>query len=160
LASLNKIILIGYLTSNPDIKVTNDGITFARLVLGVDRIDGERANVKQADIFKIIAWRNEAEKIRESNKGDFLLVEGQILQNSFVDDKGQKQWVTEIEAKEIKILNNLKNSDKEPDSKSTNQKIVEEKKSNPVDFDFGDEEISNLESLPSFTLEAEEDIPF
>jgi single-strand DNA-binding protein len=160
LASLNKIILIGSLTNNPDFKTTNEGISFARFVLSVDRLDSERSQTKQMDLFKIITWRNEAEKIRESNKGDFLLIEGQILQNSFVDEKEQRQWVTEIEAREIRLLSTIKNNNTDTEKPLSKEKVIEEKKKKNIDFDFGDEEISSLNSVPDFTLEAEEDIPF
>ncbi len=165
--SLNKIILIGQLTANPDIKVTNDGVSFAKFTLAVDRPDQEKFG-KQTDFFKIICWRNLADKLKDYQKGDFFLLEGQVNFNSFNNESGQKQWITEIEARELRPLMNLKDHNnqinqpvKAVDKTIKQQPILEMKKDQPeVDFDFNNSELNDVEAVPEFTLAADEDIPF
>ena len=104
MANLNRIILIGRLTADPELRSTNDGLPVAKFRLAVDRpatSHGENG----ADFIDIVAWRGLAEVCGQHlKKGHLALVEGRIQNRSFEDQSGQRRWVTEVVAKNMTEL--------------------------------------------------------
>jgi len=104
LANLNRIILIGRLTADPELRSTNDGLPVAKFRLSVERpatSHGENG----ADFIDIVAWRGLAEVCGQHlKKGHLALVEGRIQNRSFEDQSGQRRWVTEVVAKSMTEL--------------------------------------------------------
>ncbi len=98
MANLNRIILVGRLTADPEVRTTMDATPVAKFSLAV-----ERANLpglaKETDFFDIIAWRKLAEMAGQMlSKGQMVLVEGRIQNRSFETKEGAKRYVTEIVA--------------------------------------------------------------
>jgi single-strand DNA-binding protein len=110
-ANLNKIILIGKLETDPEAHSTLEGIPMAKFKLAVDRVQSRNRNDK--DSFDIIAWRRLAEICSEFlKKGRLVLVEGSIQNRSFDDQLGNRQWVTEIVARNMQMLEKPSGSQK------------------------------------------------
>ena len=108
MASLNKIILVGRLTTNPEIRTTMDAVPMTRFQLAVDRMKFGSAP-KETDFIDIIARRNNAEYASESlSKGQMALVEGRIQNRSFDTKEGVKRYVTEVVAGNIVALDGKK----------------------------------------------------
>lgn len=104
MANLNRIILIGSPTSDPEVRFTVEGIQVAKFQLVVDRFVQEGAP-KQVDYIDVTAWRRLAEICGQYlKKGDPVLVEGRIQVRSFENENGQRKWATEVIAKNIKLL--------------------------------------------------------
>ncbi len=93
---MNKAILVGRLTKDPELKSTPSGVMVCSFVVACDRRytqDGER----QADFINCIAWRQTAEFIsRYFKKGERIALEGTIQTRSWQDNNGYKHYVTEI----------------------------------------------------------------
>ena len=94
--NLNKVILGGRLTADPELKQTPSGVSVAQFSLAVNRKyqkDGEQ----QADFFNCTAWRGTAEFISKYfRKGSSLCVVGTIQNRSWEDNNGQKRYATDI----------------------------------------------------------------
>lgn len=104
MASLNKIILVGRLTSNPEIRTTMDAVPMTRFQLAVERMRFGAAP-KETDFIDVIAWRNNAEYASENlSKGQMALVEGRIQNRSFDTKEGVKRYVTEVVANNVVVL--------------------------------------------------------
>lgn len=104
MASLNKIILIGRLTTNPEIRTTMDAVPMTRFQLAVDRARFGAAP-KETDLVDVIAWRNIAEYASQNlAKGKTALVEGRIQNRSFETKEGVKRYVTEVVATNVVAL--------------------------------------------------------
>lgn len=104
MSSLNKIILVGELRSEPDIKATNSGDSVCNFVLTVQRpVRVENANPGSDDI-KVVAWREKAELMKTISEGQMILVEGRINTRSYDNNEGQRVYVTEVEARDIRAL--------------------------------------------------------
>lgn len=86
---MNKVILMGRLTSDPKLRQTQSGIASCRFTVAVDRKFADKnTGEKQADFISCIAWRNTAEFVsRYFNKGKMICVEGTLRTGSFKDKK-------------------------------------------------------------------------
>lgn len=104
LANLNRIILIGRLTADPELRSTTEGLPLAKFRLAVDRPATSRGE-NGADLIDVVAWRELAEVCGQHlKKGQLALVEGRIQNRSFEDQAGQRRWVTEVVAKNMTEL--------------------------------------------------------
>ncbi len=99
--NLNKVVLCGRLTADPELKQTQSGIAVVSFTLAVNRrfasksADGQSNT--QADFINCVAWRNTAEFIsRYFKKGSSLCVTGSIQTRSWNDNTGAKRYSTEV----------------------------------------------------------------
>ena len=98
--NLNKVILCGRLTGNPELKTTQSGISVVSFTLAVNRrYRSSEANAQQpqADFINLVAWRQTAEFIaRYFRKGSALCVTGSIQTRRWTDQQGQTRYATEV----------------------------------------------------------------
>src|SRR5690606_38411480 len=101
---LNKVVLIGRLTKDPDLRYTQSGIAVARFTLAVDRGFKNQDGEKQADFIPITVWRGVAEScVKYLSKGRLVAVVGRIQTGSY-DKDGQRHYTTEVVADEVRFL--------------------------------------------------------
>lgn len=101
--ALNKWIGIGRLTSDPEIRQTQSGVTVARVVVAVNR-PYQKDKEQQADFLPVIMWRGTAEFCNKYfHKGDPIQVEGRVETRSY-DKNGVKHYITEIIADNISFV--------------------------------------------------------
>ncbi len=108
--NLNKVVLCGRLTADPELKQTTSGIAVVSFTLAVNRryqsrgADGAQAQ-PQADFISVVAWRQTAEFIsRYFRKGSALCITGSIQTRSWQDSQGQKRYATEVVADEAMFV--------------------------------------------------------
>lgn len=99
--SVNKVVLMGHLAADPELKSTTNGISVARFKIATNRdwqsSDGERHEA--TDYHKIVAWRKLAEICAEYLKsGSGVYLEGRIMNHKFQDKQGVDRLTTEIVA--------------------------------------------------------------
>ncbi len=104
MASFNKVILIGHLTADPELKQTQSGVSVCSFSIGVSRKyskDGQQTT----DFVNIVAWRTTAEFIaRYFRKGNAICICGQLQTRSYTDHTGVKRYVTEVMAEEASFV--------------------------------------------------------
>ena len=104
MASFNKVILIGNMTADPELKQTASGISVCSFSIAVNRRvakDGEQA----CDFITIQTWRQTAEFVsRYFKKGMPILVCGQLQQRTWTDNQGNKRYATEVVADEVSFV--------------------------------------------------------
>ena len=108
---LNRVILIGRLASDPELKYTPSGIAVTQFRLAVNRPMSAEARSngqeKQADFFSIVAWRQSAEYAANYlGKGRLVAVEGRLQVREYVTSAGEKRRDTEV------VVDNLKSLDR------------------------------------------------
>lgn len=104
MANLNRIILVGRLTTDPELRSTNDGIPMTKFTLAIDRPRGP-STPAQVDFIPIITWRRLAEiSSQYLKKGRLVLVEGSVQVRSFQTSEGKKKWSTEVVARTMQML--------------------------------------------------------
>ena len=102
---LNKVVLIGRLTKDPDLRYTQSGIAVARFTLAVDRGFKNQDGEKQADFIPITVWRGQAENCAKYlAKGRLVAVAGRIQTGSYETPDGQRRYTTEVVADEVRFL--------------------------------------------------------
>ncbi len=107
MAAFNKVILIGNLTADPELKQTQNGISVTSFSIAVSRRFSSKSaeNAPQADFINIVAWRNTAEFITKYfQKGKSILIVGSLQSRSWTDQNGQKRYVTEVVAEEAQFV--------------------------------------------------------
>ena len=104
MASLNKVMLIGNLTADPELKTTASGISVTTFTIAIQRrFARQQAEGQQtADFVNIVAWRQSAEFVcKYFAKGRPILVCGSIQTRTWTDQANQKRYVTEVVADEV-----------------------------------------------------------
>ena len=99
MASFNKVILIGNLTADPELKQTQNGISVTSFSLAVSRRYSSKSteNAPQADFINIVAFGRDGEFAEKYlRKGMRILVEGRIQTGSYTNKEGQKVYTTDI----------------------------------------------------------------
>lgn len=99
--SFNKVILMGRLTSDPELKQSTSGTSVVSINIAVDR-RYNKGEDKQCDFITVVAWRQTAEFIcKYFNKGQPILVCGELQTRSWTDQQGNKRYATEVVANEV-----------------------------------------------------------
>ena len=107
----NRVIMVGRLASDPELKYTPSGIAVTQFRMAVNRPMSAEARSsgqeKQADFFSIVAWRQSAEYAANYlGKGRLVLVEGRLQVREYVTQSGEKRRDTEV------VVDNLKSLDR------------------------------------------------
>lgn len=102
---MNRVMLIGRLTANPELRYTASNVPFARFSLAVNRTFSNGNGERQTDFLNIIVWRKQAENVcNYLNKGSLVSVEGRIQTGSYDDKDGNKRYTTDIVADSVQFL--------------------------------------------------------
>lgn len=98
---MNRIILIGRLTQDPELKYTQNGTAVATFTLAVNR----RFKRDEADFIPIVVWNKPAENCASYlGKGSQVAVEGRLQVRSYETQEGQRRYVTEVVAENVEFL--------------------------------------------------------
>lgn len=115
---MNKAILIGRLTNEPEVRVINNNTTVCTFRIAVNRRFANKAGERTADFHTIVAWRQLGELCgKYLAKGRMVAVVGEIHNRSYDAKDGSKRYMTEIIADEIEFLT-PKGDGQSPDSSS------------------------------------------
>nr|DAO39779.1 MAG TPA: Single strand binding protein [Caudoviricetes sp.] len=102
---MNKVILIGRLTKDVELKYTQSGSAVANVTVAVDRYSKE--GDKSADFINVVVWNKSAENLAQyKGKGDQIAVEGSLQTRSYEAQDGSKRYVTEVLASRIEFIGN------------------------------------------------------
>lgn len=102
---LNRAVLIGRLTKDPELRYTPNGVAVASFVLAVNRTWLNQQGEREADFLPIVVWRKQAENCANYlSKGSLVAVDGRIQVRSYEGKDGQRRWVTEIIADSVRFL--------------------------------------------------------
>ncbi len=105
---LNKVILIGRLTRDPELRYTPSGAAVAKFTLAVDRRQSKDRE-KETDFIDIVVWQKLAETCSNYlGKGRLVAVEGRLQVRSYEDSQGIRRKVAEIVASEVRFLDRPK----------------------------------------------------
>lgn len=124
--SVNKVILVGHVGKDPEVKYTPSGTPLATFSIATNEKYKDRGGEWQERVewHNIIAWQRLAEIVGEyAAKGSKLYIEGKLQTSSWEDrQSGGKKYRTEIVAREIVLLGAAPNGDGEPGSGNTAQR--------------------------------------
>ena len=99
---MNKVILMGRLTADPELRYTTGNIPVCRFSIAVDRPYVKQGEERQADFFRVTAWRQTGEFVsRYFKKGARILVEGSLQNNNYDDNQGVKHYSVDLQAEKV-----------------------------------------------------------
>ena len=107
MADLNKVILMGHMTADPELKQTTSGLSVCSFSIGVNRRYSTKQdqNQQSVDFINIVAWRQQAEFVsRYFKKGSSIIVCGSIQTRKWTDNNGQTRYATEVVADEVSFV--------------------------------------------------------
>ena len=112
MASFNKVILVGNLTADPELKQTPSGVSVCRFSIAVQRRFGRNEQGQApADFFNIVTWRQSAEFVsRYFKKGSSICVVGTIQNSTWTDQQNVKHYRTDIVADEVMFVDSRSES--------------------------------------------------
>lgn len=103
--AFNRVILVGNLVADPELKTTPSGVSVTRFRLAVNRRFTRAGEQPQTDFFDIVAWRQTAEFVaRFFTKGRPILVSGSLQNRNWTDNNGVKHYSNEIVADEVTFV--------------------------------------------------------
>ncbi|TVX99950.1 single-stranded DNA-binding protein [Cohnella terricola] len=102
---LNRVILIGRLTKDPELRYTPQGVAVTQFTLAVDRSFSGNREEREADFIPIVTWRQLAETCANYlRKGRLAAVEGRIQVRNYENNEGRRVYVTEVIADNVRFL--------------------------------------------------------
>lgn len=131
---MNKVLLIGRLTRDPELRYTGSNIPVASFSLAVNRNFTNQAGEREADFINIVVWRKQAENVKKYLlQGSQVAIDGRIQTRSYDDKDGNKRYVTEVVADNVEFLGSK--SSNTNNSTSNNTSSNENQGPTPYDFD-------------------------
>ncbi|GKV57703.1 single-stranded DNA-binding protein [Sporosarcina sp. NCCP-2222] len=102
---INRVVLVGRLTKDPELKYTQSGIAVTRFTLAVNRAFSNQSGEREADFINCVTWRKQAENTANFlRKGSLAGVEGRIQTSSFDGQDGKRVFMTEVVADSVQFL--------------------------------------------------------
>ncbi|GAB1158510.1 MULTISPECIES: single-stranded DNA-binding protein [Paenibacillus] len=102
---LNRVILIGRLTRDPELRYTPAGVAVTQFTLAVDRPFTSQGGEREADFIPVVTWRQLAETCANYlRKGRLAAVEGRIQVRNYENNEGKRVYVTEVIADNVRFL--------------------------------------------------------
>jgi single-strand DNA-binding protein len=102
---MNKVILVGNLTRDPELTETSSGIAVCRFAIAVSRDYANAEGTRETDFFNITVWRGRAENCgKYLKKGNKVAIVGSLQNRSYEDKDGIKRTVTDVVASEVEFL--------------------------------------------------------
>ena len=114
---MNKVILIGRLTRDPELRMTQSGIASCNFSLAVQRPFTNQEGQRDADFVNCVVWRKQAENLTKyCSKGTQIALEGRIQTRNYDAEDGSKRYVTEVVADNVQFLDSRSNRTDNMDS--------------------------------------------
>lgn len=125
---MNRTILVGRLTADPELRTTPNGIATTRITIAVNRMpnaNGERV----ADFINVVVWRRQAENVAKfCTKGSLVGIDGRIQSRSYDAQDGTRRYVTEVIADNVTFLGSR------PSGGTASTYVPNEASSQPMDM--------------------------
>jgi single-strand DNA-binding protein len=120
---LNRVILIGRLTKDPELRYTPAGVAVAQFTLAIDRpYSNPQTKERETDFLNIVTWRQLAEtSANYLRKGRLAAVEGRIQTRNYDNNEGRKVYVTEIVADNVRFLESMNSTQNHRDDQQGNE---------------------------------------
>jgi single-strand DNA-binding protein len=153
---INRVVLVGRLTRDPELRQTQTGISVASFSLAVNRTFANQSGQREADFVPVVVWRKQAENVAQYvRKGALVGVEGRLQTRSYDTADGSKRFVMEVVADSVQFLESRQSTMERQDTgrpvQNTASMQTNQSANHDVAFDF--------ETDNSFDI-SDDDLPF
>ncbi len=128
---INRIILVGRLTKDPELRYTPNGVAVANFTLAVNRPFTNQQGDREADFINVVVWRRQAENAANFlKKGSLAGVDGRLQTRSYDNNEGRRVYVTEVMAESVQFLEPKGTGDNQSGNNSGNRNQGNQNQSN------------------------------
>ncbi|GAB0281741.1 single-stranded DNA-binding protein [Staphylococcus pseudintermedius] len=139
---INRVVLVGRLTKDPEFRTTQSGVEVATFTLAVNRNYKNKNGEQQADFINCIVFRKQAENVNNYlNKGNLAGVDGRLQSRSYENQEGRRVFVTEVVCDSVQFLeskNNNQSNNQQQRGQAPAQDNLFTNANNPIDIDDED----------------------
>ena len=133
---MNKVILIGRLTRDPELRYTGTNTAVATFSLAVNRPFTNQAGEREADFINIVVWRKQAENVKNYlTQGSQVAIDGRLQTRTYDDQNGQRRYITEVIADNVEFLGSRNSSNNSNNMNNTSSAATN---AGPTPYDFAD----------------------
>ena len=152
---MNKAILIGRLTRDPELRYTSSNRAVCQFTVAIDRpFTNQASGQREADFINVVAWDKTGENVgKYMTKGRLIAVEGRIQTRNYDNNEGRKVYVTEVVASNVQFLESR-------NATSNNNAGFDSMPEPPVEkspYDFADDSSENNTTSTSNTMNVEDE---
>ncbi|HFN8846822.1 TPA: single-stranded DNA-binding protein [Staphylococcus aureus] len=136
---LNRIVLVGRLTKDPELRSTPNGVNVGTFTLAVNRTFTNAQGEREADFINVVVFKKQAENVKNYlSKGSLAGVDGRLQTRSYDNKEGRRVFVTEVVADSVQFLEPKNNN------KQNNQQHNGQTQTGNNPFDNTEEDFSDL----------------
>lgn len=119
---LNRAILTGRLTRDPELRYTTSGTAVVQATIAVDRQFKNQQGEREADFINLVIWRKAAENFANfTHKGSLVGIDGRIQTRTYENKQGQRVYVTEINVDNFSLLEPRQENNQQPNNNYSSQ---------------------------------------
>lgn len=145
---LNRVVLVGRLTKDPEFRTTPSGVEVATFTLAVNRTYTNAQGEREADFINVVVFRKQAKNVNDYlSKGSLTGVDGRVQSRNYENNEGRRVFVTEVVADSVQFLDSKGNNQQNKQSQKQQEQTTETKSKNPFENATGPIEITD-EDLP------------
>ncbi|MCG1890921.1 MAG: single-stranded DNA-binding protein [Kluyvera cryocrescens] len=124
---LNRVVLVGRLTKDPEFRTTPNGVEVATFTLAVNRTFTNAQGEREADFINVVVFRKQAKNVNDYlSKGSLAGVDGRVQSRNYENNEGRRVFVTEVIADSVQFLdtkgNNQQNNQPQKQQEQTTTK--------------------------------------
>ncbi|WEG12800.1 single-stranded DNA-binding protein [Pullulanibacillus sp. KACC 23026] len=102
---INRVVLVGRLTRDPELRYTPNGVAVANFTIAVNRPFSNQQGERDADFISIVVWRRQAENVANFvGKGSLVGIDGRLQTRSYDNNEGKRVYITEVVADSVQFL--------------------------------------------------------
>jgi len=110
---INRVILVGRMATDPELRYTPSGVAVANFRVAVDRPFTSSQGEKQTDFINIVTWRQSAQFAADNlRKGRLVGIDGRLQVRSYTTSDGQRRWMTEVVAERVQALDRAREEER------------------------------------------------
>ncbi|HAR6102762.1 TPA: single-stranded DNA-binding protein, partial [Staphylococcus pseudintermedius] len=131
---LNRVVLVGRLTKDPDFRTTPSGVSVATFTLAVNRTFTNAQGEREADFINCVVFRKQAENVKNYlSKGSLAGVDGRLQSRSYENQEGRRVFVTEVVCDSVQFLETKNNNQSQQQGQAPAQDNPFTNANNPID---------------------------
>jgi single-strand DNA-binding protein len=136
---MNRVVLVGRLTKDPDLRYTPNGVPVATFTLAVNRPFASEGKEREADFINCVVWRKPAENVSNFlKKGSLAGVDGRIQTRNYEGQDGKRVYVTEVQAESVQFLEPKSESERQGSRPQENRQSKPDVYGGPIDVSDDD----------------------
>ena len=117
---MNRVMLIGRLTTKPELRYTGSNVPYSRFSIAVNRTFSNNQGQRETDFINIVVWRKQAENVCNFlDKGSLVAVEGRLQTGNYDDKDGNKRYTMDVVGDNVQFLESKGQSQNRANSSSS-----------------------------------------